>query len=74
MKVKSVLRSDEWKFRIGRLMWTRGTVGDGNGYSCSLSLALFPRLLAWYKSRDEWCLIVAGIRWHFQRSWGGLFA
>jgi len=38
---------DEKRYRIGRFVWTVGTVGDGTGYSCKLSVALqwsFPFL------------------------------
>ena len=43
MKFKSVLRYDPTlrAIRLGRLMWTRGTVGDGKGYSVKLSEIIY---------------------------------
>lgn len=42
MKYKSVLTysPDEKLYRICRVVWHNGTVGDGNGYSCKLSLGV----------------------------------
>ena len=42
MIYKSVMAysKDEGIYRLCRLMWTVGTVGDGKGYSCKLSFAV----------------------------------
>ena len=59
--------------RLGRVMWERGTVGDGDGYSSKLSLALHPRLLRWQRDPGRgWCLTLAGVRVHYQRAYGGI--
>ncbi len=72
MKVKKVLRKDGRLIRIFRVMWIRGTVGDGKGYSCCFSVGLFPEAFRWeHKSADEWRLWLCGLRLHFQRSFGG---
>lgn len=58
--------------RLGRVLWERGTVGDGEGYSAKLSLALQPRLLRWRRDPGrEWWLTLAGVRVHYKRSYGG---
>jgi len=59
--------------RVCRVMWERGTVGDGKGYSAKLSLALRPVIFGWKRtSYPEWMLTVAGIRIHYQRAYGGI--
>jgi hypothetical protein len=58
--------------RLCRLMWERGRVGDGAGYSAKLSLALRPSLLGFSRARDEWFVTFAGVRVHLQRSFGGI--
>lgn len=62
---------EERVLRLGRLVWDRGRIGDGKGYSAKVSLALAPRLLSW--SREYWGLVVTflGVRLHYQRSYGG---
>lgn len=58
--------------RLGRIMWERGTIGDGEGYSAKLSLALRPVLFGWSRTAyPEWMLTVAGLRIHYQRAYGG---
>lgn len=59
-------------FRVARAVWQRGVVGDGRGYSSSVSLALRPALFSWRKEWDGWLLTVAGVRLHYQRSYGGI--
>lgn len=72
MKLKRVFRRDGALIRLFRLMWTKGRVGDGNGYSCKLTLGLYPCPFSWRSSGDEWFLYLGGLRIHFQRSWGGI--
>lgn len=60
--------------RLVRVMWERGTVGDGRGYSVKLSLGLRPKL---FERRSEghgrgWWLTLAGVRLHYQRAYGGI--
>jgi hypothetical protein len=61
-------------FRVARVVWQRGRVGDGTGYSSKLSLALRPRLFERRRAHDGWLCTVAGIRVHYQRSYGGIQA
>jgi len=74
MKVKPVFRmaGTDWLFRLFRVTWTRGTVGDGTGYSCKLSLGLYPRIAGFIRGWNEWRLYVLGLRIHFQRDFGGI--
>lgn len=76
MRVKSVFRkaSDERLIRLFRLMWIRGTVGDGKGYSAMLSFGLSPRLIAFQKGWHEFRVWLLGVRIHYQRSYGGIHA
>lgn len=76
MRFKPVLRFDEIQrhFRLFRLLWERGTVGDGRGYSAKLSVALTPHL--WHFSRGvthNWLVTVLGLRIGYARSYGGIF-
>lgn len=74
MKFKKVFTRDGRYVRLFRVMWIRGTVGDGKGFSCSFSVGLFPRVFRWERKRaDEWRLWFFGLRLHFQRSFGGFF-
>ncbi len=74
MKFKSVLRYDPTlrAIRLGRLMWTRGTVGDGKGYSVKLSVALAPSLFLFARDTCGWTLRLLGLRLHMKRSYGGI--
>jgi len=73
MKVKLVLRRDLRLLRLFRLMWQSGIVGDRHGYSCMFTVALYPRLFRWEReSRDVWRLWVVGLRFHFERAYGGI--
>jgi hypothetical protein len=73
---RAVMRRDPRlrMFRLARVVWQRGVVGDGRGYSSSLSLALRPALFSWRRERSGWLLTVAGARLHYQRSYGGIQA
>jgi hypothetical protein len=50
---------DEKRYRVCRLVWTVGTVGDGKGYSCKLSVAL------------QWAFPF--LRLTLRRSYGGIY-
>lgn len=61
--------------RLWRFTWRRGAVGLGTGYSVKLAIGLTPVL--WRYRRDarfDHELIVLGIRIHYSRSYGGIFA
>lgn len=62
--------------RLGRLVWANGKPGlPGGGYSAKISLGLTPRLFAFRRDiLGEWSLVVAGIRLHYTRSYGGWIA
>jgi hypothetical protein len=74
VKFKWVGRLDKESriLRLCRLMWTRGMVGDGNGYSVKLSLALRPAFFCFHREWQQFFLTVLGVRVHFQRSYGGI--
>lgn len=75
MRLKWIGRYDPGlrALRLGRALWERGTVGDGNGYSAKLSLALHTKLFRWrHWDGREWCLTLAGVRVHYQRAYGGI--
>jgi hypothetical protein len=61
MTLKKVCRYSQGErlFRVCRLLWTRGTVGDGQGYSCKLSLGLRP--------------VFPFVRIRFARAYGGIY-
>lgn len=75
MTCKIVLRHSpkERLFRLFRVMWNHGTVGDGNGYSAKFTVAFVRKLFAWKCEWDGWCVHVAGVRFHFRKSYGGIF-
>lgn len=76
MKIQRVMRWDPVAklLRLGRLIYDRGTVGDGKGYSAKLSLALTSRLLRFRREFRGWIVTVLGVRVHYCRSYGGRFA
>lgn len=77
MRIKRVMRFDEIQrhFRLFRLMWERGTVGDGSGYSVKLSVAVEPRLARFGRdATHDWLVTLFGVRVHYARSYGGIFA
>jgi hypothetical protein len=66
---------NERVFRVGRLVWDTGNVGDGKGYSTKLSLALTPTLFRWYREPGHvWTLVLFGIRVQRTTAWGGRYA
>lgn len=75
MNIKPIMRYDPSNrmLRLARLMWQRGKVGDGVGYSAKLSIGLRPAIFAFHRDWDGWRLTVLGVRLHHQRSYGGIF-
>lgn len=64
----------ERKVRVARLIWERGNVGDGKGYSAFLSLALMPRLFRIERSPLRLRVVMLGVSLHYARTYGGRFA
>ena len=75
MRLKPVMTwsKEEGKARLFRVMWERGTVGDGNGYSAKLAVSLVLKLTEWNRNADGWRITLAGLTLHYRRSYGGRF-
>ena len=75
MKLKWVGRYDPSNrlLRIARLIYERGVVGDGKGYSAKFSVGLRPTLFMWRRESDGWLLTILGLRLHHMKAWGGRF-
>ena len=76
-RFKRVMRLDtiQRHFRLFRAMWERGTVGDGDGYSAKLAVGVLPRLFAFQRlAPHDVMVVLAGLRVHYSRSYGGRFA
>lgn len=78
LRFKRVFKRDNIQgfFRLFRILWERGTVGDGEGYSAKFSVALSPVLFSFIE-RDavtDWRMTILGVRLHYCRSYGGRFA
>jgi hypothetical protein len=79
MRFKWVLRRDEIQqhFRLFRIMWERGNpvVPGSGGYSAKLAIGLRPRI---YEREQEFgaafLVTILGLRVHYARSYGGIFA
>ncbi len=54
MQLKPVMTwsAEERKARLFRVMWERGTVGDGKGYSAKLAASLVLKLAEWKRYAD----------------------
>jgi hypothetical protein len=77
MRFKPVFRYDNGArlLRLCRFLWTRGTVGDGKGYSQKVSLALTPRFFGVYRhsgNHGGFVLTLFGLRLNIERSYGGV--
>lgn len=72
MRMKLVCTRDGRLIRLVRVMWIRGIVGDGVGYSAKLSLGLYPRWFTFVRGSNEWRLYLLGLRLHFERAYGGI--
>lgn len=73
MTIKMVMRRQSTIIRLFRLVWTKGVVGDGTGYSVKLSLAVQPKLYQFIREHNGWILFICGIRLHKLISYGGIF-
>ena len=76
LRVKRVMRHDEVQghFRLFRVMWEAGIVGDGRGHSNMVSVAVQPKIFLFERlSPGSWLLVLCGIRVHRKRSFGGIF-
>lgn len=78
LRFKWVMRLDtiQRHFRLFRLLWERGNVGDGFGYSAKFSVALDASIFRpiHRDANTDWMLTILGIRLHYCRSYGGRFA
>ena len=77
LRFKLVMRHDEIQghYRLFRVMWEKGVVGTGEGYSNMVSVAAQPKLFLFDRpSPGSWLLVVCGVRIHRKRSFGGIFA
>lgn len=76
LRCKWVFRIDtiQRHFRLWRIMYERGQVGDGKGYSVKVTIALAR---AWWARERlatyDRMVIVLGLRLHYSRSYGGRF-
>jgi hypothetical protein len=59
--------------RLARFTWTRGQVGDGQGYSAKFTVGLCLRLFCFGRTYAGWRLALCGLRLGYQRSYGGIF-
>ena len=75
---KKVCRWDEQArlLRVFRVMWQRGKVSDGKGYSAKFSFALWLSkygLLRFQREEGGGTLFsLLGLRFHYERSYGGI--
>ncbi len=76
LRFKLVMRHDEIQghYRLFRVMWEVGTVGDGHGCSNMVSVALQSKMFLLDRpSPGSWLSVVCGVRIHRKRSFGGIF-
>jgi hypothetical protein len=74
VKYVGTLSRAERHIRLFRVMWERGRVGDGRGYSVKLAIGLVPRMFTYDRGvLGEVTLSIAGLRVHYRRSYGGIF-
>jgi hypothetical protein len=73
LRVKRVMRYDksQRKLRLFRLLWSRGSVGDGVGYSAKLAVSLVRKWAGWKRDTFGWRLTVLGVQLHHRRAYGG---
>lgn len=76
MRIKSVITYEptQRKVRLFRVMWERGEVGNGHGYSAKIAVSLCPRLFQFERDFNEWRVTVLGVSVHKKLSYGGIFA
>lgn len=75
LRLKTVFRLDtsQRRYRLFRVMWEVGTVGDGHGYSNMVSVAVQPKFFLWERDFGSWLIVVLGVRIHRKRNFGGIF-
>lgn len=77
MKIKRLMTwcKQERKLRLFRIIWERGTVGDGKGYSAMFSVSLLPKLFSFERGDllPRIRLVLLGLSLHYKRSYGGRF-
>lgn len=75
MRFKSIMRFEPFqrKFRLFRVMWERGMVGDGVGYSAKVVLSLVPAIASYSINSSELRVTLFGLSLHYRRSYGGIF-
>lgn len=75
MTFKKVMRysKPECKLRLFRVMWERGVVGDGKGYSSKVAISLVPKMFGWQSEFNSWRLTLLGVSAHWARSYGGSY-
>jgi len=72
---KRVMRKgSDGVFRVARIVWQRGTVGDGKGWSGKLSLGFTRKFFIFRKTWARCEICIAGVRIHFLRAWGGILS
>jgi len=71
LRIKRVMRFDEIQhhLRLFRIMWERGSPGDGKGYSVKLAIGLMPKMF----HKEGGRVTIFGLRVHYCRSYGGTF-
>lgn len=74
MKLKTVMRYDpkQRKLRLFRLIWQRGVVGDGKGYSAKLSVSIAAKLFGWADDFSGWRVTFCGVQLHHLKAYGGV--
>lgn len=75
MKIKPIFRYDyiQGKFRLFRLLWNRGTAGDGSGYSAALTVAICRPRIKFWREDSGWGFNFLGLQVIRHRSYGGIF-
>lgn len=76
MKIKTVFRNDPEQriFRLFRITWNRGVVGDGKGHSNAMSFDLCPSFFRFARDwTGGWSVRLLFVRVHRKISYGGIF-
>ena len=61
----------ERKLRLFRIVRWVGNIGDGKGHSTMYTLSLVPAIWRVERSFADIAVTLAGVRFHWQRAWGG---
>lgn len=62
-------------YRLLRIIWQRGTVGDGKGYSAMFTVSFCKKLFSIQRDQSSglgFYFILLGLRIHFQKAMGGI--